>query len=69
MRKYLLTICGILLTSWAALAQSPFLQNIANKHPVFTENAGQVLDTRGNPVPEVLVKSSMPGLDLYYQNL
>ena len=32
---------------------------------VFTQNLGQVVDQEGKPVPGVLAKASMPGLDLY----
>jgi ribosomal protein S18 acetylase RimI-like enzyme len=32
---------------------------------VFTENRGQVVDQDGKPVPDVLAKASMPGLDMY----
>ena len=31
----------------------------------FHENKGQMIDMAGNPVPDVLFKTSAPGIDLY----
>jgi len=50
-------------TILAAQANTDYKFN--GEQGVFTENLGQVVDQNGNPVPDVLAKASMPGLDLY----
>jgi hypothetical protein len=63
MRTRLLTLC-LLSFCLIAAAGNDISPNIT-RPVVFTPNKGQILDQNGEPVPMVLAKTSVPGLDVY----
>lgn len=64
MKKNLLLAAGlcICMCTWAAETSIP---QPKSKEIVFTPNQGQILNTEGRQMPEVLAKASVAGLDFY----
>lgn len=69
MRKCLFSVALLFLSIWATARENPAAQQWLGKNGVsFTENKGQIMDTRGQARPDVLYYAEANGVKLYFRS-